>query len=39
MLASVYNGRPSAVRIDGGSLSALYEDQQLPLTGSSGTAR
>jgi hypothetical protein len=39
MLASVYNGRPSAVRIDGGSLSALYEDQQFPLTGSSGTAR
>jgi hypothetical protein len=39
MLASVYNGRPSAVRIDGSSLSAIYEDQSLPLTGTRTTDR
>jgi hypothetical protein len=32
MLASVYNGRPSALRIDGSSLTAVYEDQHVPLT-------
>jgi hypothetical protein len=31
MLASVYNGRPSALRIDGSSLTAIYEDQHVPL--------
>jgi hypothetical protein len=39
MLASVYNGRPSAVRIEGSSLSAIYEDQQQPLTGSPSVPR
>jgi hypothetical protein len=39
MLASVYSGRPSALRIDGSSLTAIYEDQQLPLSGSPSTPR
>jgi hypothetical protein len=39
MLASVYNGRPSALRIDGSSLTASYEDQQLPLSGSPSSPR
>jgi hypothetical protein len=33
MLAAVYHGRPSALRIDGDSLSAVYEDRQVGLTG------
>jgi hypothetical protein len=32
MLASAFNGRPSALKIDGNSLTAIYEDQHLPLT-------
>jgi len=37
MLASVYRGRPSALTIDGSSLTAVYEDQRQPLTGSAAT--
>jgi len=39
MLASVYNGRPSALSIDGSSLTAVYEDQRQPLTGAPATGR
>jgi hypothetical protein len=39
MLASVYHGRPSALRIEGSSLTAVYEDQRQPLTGAPAAAR